>query len=77
MQGREQGDLGCRGRGRGRGRGRSRGRGGHGRGRSTYSKSSPLPVTIRNDPHASIPPDIWNTLTYEQKNAVFVLAFRI
>jgi hypothetical protein len=32
-----------------------------------------LPASIRNDPNATIPPDVWNNLSYQQKGAVFAL----
>lgn len=55
----------------GRGRG-GRGRGGRGRGRNNNNNST-LPAAIRENPHASITSDIWNTLSYSQKNAVHAL----
>ena len=78
MQGQGNNDT-RSGRGRGRsgrgsrgGRSGRGGRGGRGRGRNNSSKTS-LPASIRQDPHATIAPDTWHALSYEQKNAVFVL----
>ena len=66
MQGRGNGNF--------RGGGRGRGRGGRGGGRTNTSNSNTsLPASIRQDPHATIAPDVWNTLSYRQKNAVFVM----
>ena len=73
MQGRGNGNFRGGGRGRGRG-GRGRGRVGRGGGRTNTSNSNTsLPASIRQDPHATIAPDVWNTLSYRQKNAVFVM----